>query len=184
MDVGGTAPAHYGLSVLNDGKYGFDVTSNVFRLTALRSSERPDPHPDQGVQKFTYSLYPHAGDWRAARTEEQALALNIPLFAKLTSPHPPARPLPALAVENVGGQGGLMVSALKRSEDGKDFILRFYETDGQDTRARISLDQPVRAESTDLLERPFPKQPVEVQGNSVTLPVGHNQIITLRWSPP
>jgi len=48
----------YGLSVLNDCKYGFDVTNNVFRLTALRSSSDPDPKPDQGMQSFTYSLYP------------------------------------------------------------------------------------------------------------------------------
>ena len=97
--------AQYGLSVLNDCKYGFDVTNHVFRLTALRSASDPDPHPDQGPQSFTYSLYPHAGGWREARADQQALALNVPLFARVTTPHVAAGKLPVLVVENVGGGG-------------------------------------------------------------------------------
>jgi Glycosyl hydrolases family 38 C-terminal beta sandwich domain/Glycosyl hydrolases family 38 C-terminal domain len=173
--------ALYGLSVLNNCKYGFDVSSNVFRLTALRSSSNPDPHPDQGKQKFTYSLYPHAGSWQAAHTDEQALALNIPLLAKVTTPHPATGRIPTCSVVNVGGKGDLIVSALKHSEDGKGYILRFYEADGQDTRARVDFDQPMRVEETDILERPLVKQRLMVQDNSVTLPVGHNKIISLHF---
>ena len=175
--------ARWGLSVLNDCKYGFDVTSNVFRLTALRSSTHPDPHPDAGMQQFTYSLYPHAGGWRAAHTDEQALALNIPLLACVTTPHPPARKIPSLAVHNAGGRGDLIVSALKGAEDGQGFILRFYEADGQNTRARIVFDQPMRVALDDILERPLKKQPLATAERSVTLPVGHNQIVTLRFQP-
>ena len=183
MDVSASSSssnALYGLSVLNDSKYGFDIEDNVFRLTLLRSSWRPDPHPDQGEQKFTYSLYPHAGDWRAAHTDEQALALNIPLLARATTVHPSGKTIPSLSIENLGGQGDLIVSALKRSEDGKDYILRFYEADGQDTHARIVFDQPVRAQQVDILERPLDEQRLTTEGNTVTLPVGHNQIVTLR----
>lgn len=170
----------YGLTVLNDCKYGFDVTSNVFRLTALRSSGRPDPHPDDGTQSFTYSLYAHPGDWRAAHADEQALALNIPLFAKITTAHPPAGSIPGLAVANVGGKGDLVVTALKHSEDGNGFILRFYEAAGQDTVARIDFDRPVHAEETDLLERPLAGQSILPQDNSIFVAVGHDQIVTLR----
>ena len=186
MDVSKTSsaksPALYGLSVLNDSKYGFDVQDNIFRLTLLRSSQRPDPHPDQGEQKFTYSLYPHAGDWRAAHTDEQALALNIPLLAQTTTVHAPGKSIPNLSVENVGGQGDLIVTALKRSEDGQDYILRFYEADGRDTRARIVFDHPVRAQQVDILERPLDEQSLTTEGNAVTLPVGHNQIISVRFA--
>jgi alpha-mannosidase len=191
MDVSETLPASAatngasraaalcGLSVLNDSKYGFDMSGHVFRLTALRASDRPDPHPDQGMQQFTYSLYPHAGDWRSARTEEQGLSLNIPLVAKVTTPHPPSGRLPSLSVVNVGGKGDLIVSGLKHSEDGRGFILRFYEAQGQDTQARIDFGRPVRVEETDLLERPLALHPLTSQGTSVTLPVGHNQIVSL-----
>ncbi|MGH7979930.1 MAG: glycoside hydrolase family 38 C-terminal domain-containing protein, partial [Limisphaerales bacterium] len=177
------APATYGLSVLNDSKYGFDVTHGVFRLTALRSSGRPDPDPDDGIQQFTYSLYPHPGDWAAARTDERARGLNIPLLAVVTTPHPPARQVPRIALENAGAEGDLIVTALKKAEDGNGYILRFYEADGQDTRARIHFDEPMRVTETDILERPLVKQAVENQGDSATLPVGHNRIVTVRFVP-
>ena len=175
------APALYGLSVLNDSKYGFDVTNGVFRLTALRCSVRPDPDPDEGIRQFTYSLYPHAGSWEAARTDERALELNLPLLSALATPHPPAQHVPSLSVQNVGGKGDLIVSALKRAEDGNGYILRFYEADGQDTEARIIFDQPMRVTETDILERPLETQTAVVGGNSVTLPVGHDRIVTLRF---
>ena len=72
------------------------------------------------------------------------------------------------------------MTALKRAEDGNGFILRFYEADGQDTQAQIDFDKMVRMEKTDILERPLAKHPLKVRGHSATLPVGHNQIITLR----
>lgn len=177
----GTKPSEplHGLSVLNDCKYGFDVTSNVFRLTALRSAPRPDPHPDQGMQEFTYSLYPHAGGWRAAHTDQQALGLNIPLLATVAQPHAPAEALPPFSLKNVGGKGDLIVTALKHSEDGDGFILRFYEADGQDTRAQIDFGRRAHVQETDILERPISKHPITAEGNAFTLPVGHNQIVTL-----
>ncbi|HEX3627387.1 MAG TPA: glycoside hydrolase family 38 C-terminal domain-containing protein [Verrucomicrobiae bacterium] len=175
------APALHGLSVLNDSKYGFDVSNGVFRLTALRSSGRPDPDPDEGIQKFTYSLFPHAGDWMAAQTDERALDLNIPLLAVVTTPHPAEHPIPSLSIHNIGGKGDLIVSALKQAENGQGYILRFYEANGRDTRARIDFDQPMQVTETDILERPIGEQTAMMEGNSVTLPVGHNRIVTLRF---
>jgi alpha-mannosidase len=169
----------YGLSVLNEGKYGFDVESNVFRLTALRSSSNPDPQPDKGIQKFTYSLYPHAGGTEAAHTEETALALNIPLLPIVTTPHASSGRMPAVTVENTGGHGDLVVSALKASEDGHGFVLRFYEAAGQDTEARIACAGVSRIVATDLLERPLADSSIAVHDNSAIVPVGHNQIVAL-----
>ncbi|HUE37824.1 MAG TPA: glycoside hydrolase family 38 C-terminal domain-containing protein [Candidatus Acidoferrum sp.] len=173
----------YGLSVLNDCKYGFDETNGLLRLTALRSSSDPDPHPDQGIQQFTCSLYPHADSWQAARTDEQALGLNIPLLATVATAHPPTARIPGLSVTNIGGAGDLIVTALKQSEDGHGFILRFYEADGRDTQAQVAFDGPMRVEQTDILERPLAEQSLAVHGNLATLPVGHNQIVTLHFWP-
>ncbi|HEV2319045.1 MAG TPA: glycosyl hydrolase-related protein, partial [Verrucomicrobiae bacterium] len=162
---------------------GFDVNDGVFRLTVLRSSSRPDPDPDEGIQHFTYSLCPHAGNWMGAQTDERALELNIPLLAVVTTPHPPAEQIPSLSVHNLGGKGDLVVTALKRAEDGKGYILRFYEADGQNTRARIDFDQPMRVSATDILERPIENRIPATTGQSATVPVGHNQIVTLRFEP-
>ena len=70
----------YGVSLLNDCKYGYDIHDNVMRLTLLKSATSPDPEADQGEHAFTYSLYPHLGDWREG-TVAQAASLNVPLHA-------------------------------------------------------------------------------------------------------
>ncbi|MGA7936110.1 MAG: alpha-mannosidase, partial [Kovacikia sp.] len=56
---------NYGVSLLNNCKYGYDAQPNQLRLTLLRSPEFPDPEADKGHHSFTYALYPHAGDWKA-----------------------------------------------------------------------------------------------------------------------
>lgn len=174
----GRAPAKtplYGLSVLNDGKYGSDTNGNVFRLTLLRSSHDPDPNPDEGLQTFTYSLLPHAGDWRAARSEQAGLALNVPLRAVLTTAHAGQ----AAPVVSVLPAENLVVGALKHCEDGPGYILRLFETQGRDTVARLTFSGPVHVQETDLLERPVQKRAITVQGRAVSFPVGHDQIVTL-----
>src|SRR5262249_13023074 len=65
-----------GLSVLNDSKYGYDTRDNVIRLSVLRAPTWPDPHADEGVHRFTYALYPHAGGWREGGTLQRAHELN------------------------------------------------------------------------------------------------------------
>src|SRR5215471_15084848 len=80
----------YGVSLLNDSKYGHDVHDNVVRLTLLKSGIYPDAHADEGLHRFTYSLLPHEGDWREAQSVRRAYELNVPVVcvsgqAKATS---------------------------------------------------------------------------------------------------
>ncbi|MBZ0302528.1 MAG: alpha-mannosidase, partial [Anaerolineae bacterium] len=53
----------YGVSLMNDCKYGHDVRGNVMRISLLRAPTNPDPEADQGEHRFAYSLLPHAGRW-------------------------------------------------------------------------------------------------------------------------
>jgi alpha-mannosidase len=69
----------YGISLLNDSKYGHDVHDNVVRLTLLKSGIYPDAHADEGLHRFTYSLLPHVGDWREAQSVRRAYELNVPI---------------------------------------------------------------------------------------------------------
>ena len=70
----------YGVSLLNESKYGHDIADNVIRLTLLRSPVHPDPDADRGRHRFTYSLLPHAGRW-SRDTIAAAYALNDPAIA-------------------------------------------------------------------------------------------------------
>jgi alpha-mannosidase len=69
----------YGVSLLNDCKYGFDAGTDYLRLTLLRSSKWPDPIADRGYHEFTCAIYPHSGTWQAAQTVQKGLELNSPL---------------------------------------------------------------------------------------------------------
>ena len=71
--------AGYGVSLLNDCKYGYDVHGDVLRVTLLRGPESPDPDADRGQHEFTYALFPHAGDWTAGETVRRGWELNVPV---------------------------------------------------------------------------------------------------------
>ena len=69
----------YGVSILNDCKYGYDAGTDYLRLTLLRSSNWPDPTADRGYHEFSYAIYPHSGTWQAAQTVRKGLELNSSL---------------------------------------------------------------------------------------------------------
>ncbi len=73
----------YGVSLLNDCKYGYDSQPNQLRLTLLRSPSWPNPDADKGFHQFTYALYPHSGSWQQAHTVRRGYELNLPLQVML-----------------------------------------------------------------------------------------------------
>ena len=69
----------YGVSILNDCKYGHDIKDNVMRISLLRAGTNPDHLQDQGAHDFTYSLLPHKGDFVEGQVVQEAFALNEPM---------------------------------------------------------------------------------------------------------
>lgn len=141
----------YGVSLLNDCKYGYDVHGNILRLTLLRGTEFPDPEADRGVHEFTYSLLPHAGDAPAADTARRAWELNVPAIG-LTGAAP-AKGFPAeQSFFTVSGPA--ILDTIKPAEDGHGWILRLYEPYG--SRGQVGVRGPVALRqviSADHLER-------------------------------
>ncbi len=129
----------YGVSLLNDSKYGCDYSCHQLRLTLLRSPVWPDPQADRGIHKFTYAIYPHQHNWQTARTVHQSYELNIPLsVVTLDDAQPDNYEPPKLASTteflNLTADN-LILSALKPAQD-NDVILRCYECHG--TEANLS----------------------------------------------
>ena len=133
--------AGYGVALLNDCKYGYDVQDNVLRLSLLRSPIDPDPEADQGEHDFTYALYPHAGAWQEAGVVRRGLELNVPLLAAPAGKHPGTLPLRQSAV--CAAQAQVVVEALKRAEDGDDLVLRVYEAHGGRGPVELAIDLPM-----------------------------------------
>jgi alpha-mannosidase len=199
VDLTGTvegAPA--GLTVITTNKHAYDVSPGEepsIGVTAVRSPVYSwhdprllDPEgiysfQDQGVQRFSYELVPHAGDWREADPIRRALVLGNPVRAMQESFHDGE--LPPVKSFAGDGAGSVMVTALKGTEDatdapgGADVVVRAVETRGEGGRSRIELPllgrtieedfgpsqlrtfvvpadpaEPVR--EVDLIERPLP----------------------------
>lgn len=118
----------YGVSLLNDCKYGGAVRDNVLRLTLIKSGIYPDPNADQGEHRFTYALLPHTGDFRS-ETVDEAHALNYPLLSRFVR-KADKRKTPALPrtydLATVNDQG-IVIDTIKKAEDGDGYIVRLYE---------------------------------------------------------
>jgi len=177
----------YGVSLLNNCKYGHDVQGNTIRLTLVRSPYEPDANPDEGIHELIYSLYPHRRDWRAASTERRGYELNQPLLAVVESNH--EGELPAECSFLTISPKNVVVSALKMLEpDGilaplppskKAMILRFYESQGKSVVAKIRLNCDILAvEEADMMERPF--RSISFSGKEIKMPLGKYEIKTLR----
>jgi len=171
----------FGVSLLNDGKYGMDTLGNTMRLTIHTSPNWPDPIADRGKHVCTYSVYPHEGSWQEAGTSRQAQQLNLPLAGKWlrgtgTATMPDRKSFVTAEEESVD------LTCLKVSEDGDGLVLRFVETSGHYAEMTVDLPSRIRSASEiDLLEREIRKagfsgtglrfriEPHEIKSFKVTL---------------
>ncbi|HEY3473459.1 MAG TPA: glycoside hydrolase family 38 C-terminal domain-containing protein [Anaerolineales bacterium] len=140
----------YGFSLLNDGKYSLDVNVRDIGLTVLRSPAYAHHIPavlepdvqyafiDQGIQRFRYTLFPHAGSWESAGTTRRAAELNQPPVALFATFHPEGKLPQSDSFLSVRPEN-LMVTVLKEAEDRDGWILRAYETGGATAHACIQL---------------------------------------------
>jgi len=143
----------YGVSILNDGKYGWDCHGNVLRLSLLRAPMSPDSLADRGHSHFRFAIYPHAGDWRKAGTERLGAEYNTPLLAQPAAAH--AGPLGrAVSFASVNAPG-VELTWVKRAEDSNALVLRLVEWNGRPAEATVTLRPTIRtAHRSNFLEDP------------------------------
>jgi alpha-mannosidase len=170
----------YGVSVLNDCKYGHDIRDNVIRISLLRSPTMPDPEADQGEQRFSYSVLPHKGSWNE-QTIAAAYALNDPLLVYRPAE---ARAAEAQAAASFIGvsRPNIVIETIKQAEDGNGVIVRLYESQRQRGPVTLSTGFALAgAHRTNLLEQN--EEELAVDGQQVTFSVRPYEIVTLRLLP-
>ncbi|MCL2043064.1 MAG: alpha-mannosidase [Treponema sp.] len=168
----------YGLSILNDCKYGVSIQDKIIGLTMLRSTTSPNPDADRERHVFSYSLYPHSEGWREAGTVQQAAFFNNPMIAAVK--------------ENTGGtmqnnfslvtcdSENVIVETIKQAEDGSGIILRLYECHNRRTAARLEFGIALKSVCVcNMLEEE--ETPIKTEnGNLVKLTVKPYEIVTLK----
>ena len=136
----------WGVSLLNDCKYGFRVKGGTIDMNLLRSQHYPSDRTDRGEHTLSYALYPHAGNEQAGRVKEIAYEFNSPVLTC-----------------GEGGNGmekgffsaqGVIIEAVKNAEDGNGLILRAYEPYGAHEKMRLTLPAKAKITPCDLMETP------------------------------
>ncbi|OMF90666.1 alpha-mannosidase [Paenibacillus sp. FSL R7-0337] len=167
----------YGVSLLNDCKYGYDIHDGVLRLSLLRSPRWPDRYADQGEHEFTYSLYPHSGEWRQADVVREAAELNEPLLAVSEAAH--SGQYPSTHAWLAFQSHHVMLDTIKQAEDGSGTIIRLYEAAGSRESAVLDWkDKDVRACRVNLLESKTGS--VETAGGVIPLSFRPYEVQTLK----
>ena len=122
----------YGVSILNDCKYGWDKPAdNELRLTLIHTpvatyGSNCQDTQDFGENRFTYSIYGHTGNWVDGRTVTQGERLNQPLISFQTSAHAGSLGK-AVSFLNVSNPN-VTVKAVKLAENTNEYIVRVQET--------------------------------------------------------
>ena len=169
--------AGYGVALLNDCKYGYEIRGSVMRLSLLRAPTHPAPSADRGGHRFTYALMPHPGDFREAGVIAAAEDLNAPL--SLVRGNLPAGERRSLVEVD---RPQVVVEAIKRAEDSDGTVVRLYEAWGGRCKARLLTTLPAsRAFLCDLLERE--RQELAVSDGVVELELTPFKILTLKLEP-
>lgn len=167
----------YGVSLLNDCKYGHDIKEGRIRLTLLKSAVNPNPEADKEQHVFTYSLYPHEGDFRSANTVQMAYKLNCPMYVQFEKPHEGILPKEfSFASMN---KNNVVLEVVKKAEESEEYILRLYEGHNCRTKVNLTLCRPVEsAYECDLLERNTMK--LQAEGNKLELEFMPFEIKTIK----
>ncbi len=174
-----------GVSILDDGRYGYDFGGDFIRLTLLRSPRYPPKWgqpwtyetelADQGLHEFRVALYPHPPGWKVSDTVKAAYEFSTPLLYKLESPHGGELPGEKSFLEVRGGVGVV----LKEAEDGEGYVLRLYEVDDKEATVEITAGVLVRrALKVNLAEEGG--EGVEVSGSLVKLVVKPREIVNIK----
>jgi alpha-mannosidase len=146
----------YGVSILNDSKYGFATCGNLMRLSLLRAPKAPDAHADMGEHKIRWAILPHKGDL-GATTVRAGYNFNNKLKV-LSAPKSSDLSSFSKAPIRLTGDDSLVLDCVKRGEDdedvshdtnlplrkGRSVIVRVYDSLGGRSHGTISTTWDVK----------------------------------------
>lgn len=171
MDI---SEGHYGVSLLNDCKYGYSAKDSNIALTLIKSGIEPNKTADQEEHVFTYALYPHKEMWSAAGTVQEAYKLNQPAYATKGELKNTDKSFISTDKDNI------IIETVKPAENGDGIIVRLYDCENSLTKATLTFAEGMleSVEECNLMEEK--EADIEACGNSFTVSVKPYEIKTYR----
>jgi len=135
----------YGVSLLNDCKYGYAIHEKTMRLSLLRSPKAPDDNCDMGIQKFRYALLPHIGSFNESSVVEEGYKFNVPLIARYIEDMEMRNPFQLFKISD---KKNVIIDTIKFSENeninDKVITVRIYEALGGTTPFKLFSELPIK----------------------------------------
>jgi alpha-mannosidase len=167
----------YGVSLLENSKYGFDIKGSLMRMSLLRSPKWPDPTADMGKHSTEYALYPHEGRWQQASTVQRAYEFNNRLVAVATGIHKGtlAESYSFVTIE----PSNLILRTMKKCEDENAWMFQWYNVAGKESETTLSLPQkPRKAMLSNFLEENG--SPVDIKGKEVRVKTKEHGVVSVK----
>ena len=165
----------FGLALLNDCKYGYQIKDGSISLSLLRSPKFPDYEADMCEHDFTYSLLPHEGDLENSSVIAEAAMLNrVPYLAE-ASAAPENFDFPCRINSN-----GVSLEIIKKAEKDDSRIIRLVELKGRISSAQLQFAKDVKKVShTNMIEWERGEE-VALHDGIAELTLKPYEIVTLR----
>lgn len=174
MDV---SEENYGVSILNDCKYGYGVDGSTVTVTLLRSPTEPNPVADKGHHEFVYSLLPHNCSLSDSTTVPESYKLNAKPVSRKISAHSGSLPEEFSLVST--DSGSVVIETVKKAEDDDGMIVRLYEHGNRRENICVSFGFNVQtAYVCDLMEAE--QGALHVTDNTVSFNIKPFEIVTLK----
>lgn len=164
----------YGVSILNNCKYGHCAMGGELQLTLIKCGSYPNHDADRCRHEFTYSLYPHAQGFKRGKTINEAYILNRPMTAIASNG---GGALPACASLISSDCDNIIIETVKPSEDGKGIVIRLF--DAWDKKSDPTISFGFDAKKISLCDLTENVTENIGSGSSVKLHVGNFEIVTL-----
>lgn len=164
----------YGVSILNNCKYGHSAFGSEIQLTLIKCGTYPNYEADQGKHEFTYSLYPHSDSFKRGGTINESYILNRPMSA-VTAPG--GGKLPSCKGAVSADCKNIIIETVKPAEDGNGIVIRMF--DAWDKKSNPTVKLGFDAKNIWLCDLMENKQEKLGSGNSVKLNVNNFEIITI-----
>lgn len=167
----------FGVSLLNQAKYGYDTKGSMMRLSLLRSPIWPDPTADRGEHEIKYAIYSHDGTWKDGGTVQQGYDYNYSLVAYVGTTHKGKLPLSYSFFRLT--PSNLVLTVAKVAEKSDAWVVQWYDASGKDSQADLALPMtPKKVVASNFLEEDG--KPVLFKGNHVSILTKKNSITTIK----